>query len=113
MGGSNGVGPEPTANACHSDGFGTGLRALLSHDDGKSFDFNTDYMVLAAGDDDNNPLLGRVGCACGYGATIQLSDGTLGTPYCYTNVTWAQECHAKGGGCFPTNLGYIRWNPPP
>jgi hypothetical protein len=106
----NGPGPRSADNACRSDGFGTGLRGLLSYDDGKTFDFGKDYMVLAAGDDDNNPLLHTTGCACGYGATIQFADGTLGTPYCYSNTTLAKECAAsQASSCFVTVGG---WAPP-
>ena len=60
-------------------------------------------MVLAAGDDDDNPILHTTGCACGYGATIQFADGTLGTPYCYSNTTLAKQCVAdKAPACFVT-----------
>ena len=76
----NGVGPNPAASACQSDGYGTGLRGLLSYDDGNTMDFSRDYMVLSASDDDSNLLLSHEGCACGYGATLQLSNGVLVTP---------------------------------
>jgi hypothetical protein len=49
------------SNACHggnlTDGYGTGLRGLLSYDDGASWDFESDYMVLKAQDDNCNPAI--------------------------------------------------------
>ena len=65
----NGLGPDHNkawgsgngSNACHdgnlTDGYGTGLRALLSYDDGATWDFDSDYMVLSAQDDEHNPVM--------------------------------------------------------
>ena len=93
------------SNACHggnlTDGYGTGLRGLLSYDDGASWDFESDYLVISAQDDEHNKVmdgdhipdptapggpkaLWAMGCSCGYGSTVQLSDGSLVTPYAVT-----------------------------
>ena len=105
----NGVGPQPTAIACggngQGDGFGTGLRALVSTDnEGSGYNFSHDLLVLSAQDDNNNPFIsGKTaqGCMCGYGGTVQLADGTLLTPYCYTNVTTEMSL-----------IGLVRWTLP-
>eukprot|EP01052_Picozoa_sp_SAG31_P016136 SAG31_NODE_1058_length_10121_cov_14.446617_7_plen_569_part_00 len=106
----NGVGPQPSALACGGDatgdGYGTGLRALVSMDDeGAAFNFSRDYLVLSAQDDNVNPFIsGKTaqGCMCGFGGTIQLADSTLLTPYCYTNVTTEMSL-----------IGLVRWALPP
>jgi hypothetical protein len=105
----NGVGPEPSANACggngEGDGYGTGLRALLSTDAAAAWQFDRDYMILSAQDDNNNPFVsGKTaqGCMCGYGGSIQLADGSLLTAYCYTNVTTETSL-----------IGLLRWRVPP
>ena len=105
----NGVGPQPSANACggnaEGDGYGTGLRGLLSTDGGASWQFERDYMVLSAQDDNHNPFIsGKTaqGCMCGYGGSIQVADGSLLTAYCYTNVTTESSL-----------IGLVRWRVPP
>ena len=104
----NGVGPHPSAIACggngQGDGYGTGLRALVSTDEGASFDFTRDYLILSAQDDNINPFIsGKTaqGCMCGYGGSIQLGDGSLLTPYCYTNVSTEMSL-----------IGVVRWRLP-
>ena len=104
----NGVGPHPSAIACggngQGDGYGTGLRALVSTDEGASFDFSRDYLILSAQDDNANPFIsGKTaqGCMCGYGGSIQLGDGSLLTPYCYTNVSTEMSL-----------IGVVRWRLP-
>ena len=104
----NCVGPHPTSVACggnaQGDGYGTGLRALVSTDEGASFNFSRDYLVLSAQDDNNNPFIsGKTaqGCMCGYGGSIQVADGSLLTPYCYTNVTTEMSW-----------VGVVRWRLP-
>ena len=58
------------------DGYGGGTRALLSYDDGDTFDPAHDYIVLSAQNDSLSAFC-RSGCGChnGYGNTIQLPNG--------------------------------------
>ena len=73
------------SNLIDDDGFGTGSRGLLSYDDGYTFDFNSDYIVIKAQDDASPlavssgcaPSAGGCGCGVGYGNTLQLHDGSL------------------------------------
>ena len=54
-----------------------GLRAILSYDDGKTWDFGRDQIIL----DDNTPSGWTSGG--GFGNTIQLPDGSLISAYSY------------------------------
>jgi hypothetical protein len=54
-----------------------GLRAVFSNDDGQTWDFDSDHLIL----DDSTPL-GRA-FGGGFGNTIQLSDGSLISDYSY------------------------------
>ncbi len=73
------------SNIIDDDGFGTGVRALISHDDGLTFDFSRDYFVLLAKSDD----------------------------FCSTPVPWKGEvielcCAPAKGGCgCNTGFGYL------
>lgn len=86
------------------DGYGTGSRGLLSYDDGSTFDFDHDYLVIFSQSDDfcNPPVPwkgksieqccapAKGGCACdvGYGNTLQLnSSGDVLTATSYYNAS--------------------------
>lgn len=61
------------SNLIDDDGYGTGSRGLLSGDDGLSWDFDSDYIIIKAQDDGSvqavssgcAPSTG--GCGCGVG----------------------------------------------
>ena len=59
--------------ACHNgnltDGYGTGMRALVSDTDGANWDFDRDYMVLSAQDDTVNPVINGKTTPNGPGST--------------------------------------------
>jgi hypothetical protein len=73
------------SNLIDDDGYGTGSRGLLSSDDGDSWDFGADYIVIKAQDESTPaavksgcaPSAGGCGCGVGYGNTLQLEDGRL------------------------------------
>jgi len=73
------------SNLIDDDGFGTGSRGLLSYDEGFTWDFTKDYIVIKAQDESSAqarssgcaPSAGGCGCGVGYGNTLQLEDGRL------------------------------------
>ena len=98
------------SNFVHSDGFGAGMRAVISYDDGRTFDMGSDYIVLSGGDDFYWPCANGCGCASGsYAGTLELQDGSLLTVYGYqNNVPGAQfyELNQTAG------IGALRWRLP-
>lgn len=64
-----------TVRSNSTDGSPLGLRAIVSYDDGETWDFTRDRLVL---DSENQGASGG-----GFGNTIQLDDGTLITCYSY------------------------------
>lgn len=73
-----------------------GLRALISEDDGKTWNFERDLIIL----DENTPLGWRQGG--GFGTTLQLPDGSLISCYSFHNET-------SGQAVYQTEV--VRWNP--
>lgn len=71
-----------------------GLRALISHNDGQTWNFDNDLVIL----DENTPKGWRQGG--GFGNTIQLSDGSLISCYSYHN-------ESKGRAKYQTEV--VRW----
>ena len=76
----------------HSVGHGLGLRAILSDDDGKTWDFQSDRMVIS---DVNHDSSGG-----GFGNTVQLPDESLVSVYSY---------RGKDG---KTHIESVRWKLP-
>ena len=72
-----------------------GLRALVSNDDGKTWNFEKDLIIL----DENTPLGWRQGG--GFGTTLQLPDGSLISCYSFHN-------EATGQAVYQTEI--VRWN---
>jgi photosystem II stability/assembly factor-like uncharacterized protein len=64
-----------TVRSNSTDGHGLGLRAIFSNDDGRTWDFNHDRIVIS---DVNHGASGG-----GFGNTIQLPDGALVSTYSY------------------------------
>jgi len=64
-----------TVRSSSTDGHPLGLRVTISHDDGQTWDFDNDRLVL---EQKNHGDSGG-----GFGNTIQLDDGTLVTVYSY------------------------------
>ena len=64
-----------TVRSNSTDGYGLGLRAVISRDDGDTWDFEHDRLVISH---KNEGASGG-----GYGNTIQLSDGNLVSVYSY------------------------------
>lgn len=64
-----------TVRSNPTDGYPPGLRAIISPDDGESWDFEHDRIVIS----DRN----RGASGGGFGNTIQLDDGTLISVYSY------------------------------
>ena len=64
-----------TVRSGSTDGYGLGLRAILSHDDGDTWDFRHDRLVIS---DTNTGASGG-----GFGNTVQLPDGSLVSVYSY------------------------------
>lgn len=111
------------SNVIDDDGYGTGTRGLISYDDGSTFDFASDYLVIFSQSDDfcTPPVPwhdkeielccapSKGGCACnvGYGNTIQLSgSGDLLTATSYYNASAAAHI---GRFC----VDVTRWRLPP
>ena len=89
------------------DGYGGGTRALVSYDDGDSFDAAHDYIVLSAQNDSLNAFcLTGCGCRDGYGNTIQLPNGTLVSVYCHDGPAEATPAHRNAV------VGIVRWSLP-
>ena len=85
------------------DGWGTGVRASLSRDDGGSYDLSHDTIVLAAQDDDWAPCKFGSGCGGAWGNTIEMADGTLITVYTLSVGNVAPENPGL------QRLGVLRW----
>ncbi|MCD4726896.1 MAG: exo-alpha-sialidase [Pirellulales bacterium] len=75
-----------------------GLRALVSYDDGRTWDFDGDHLIL----DENTPSGWAQGG--GFGNTIQLADGSLISCYSYHDA-------AHGQGNYQVEV--VRWSLPP
>jgi hypothetical protein len=82
-----------TVRSNSSDGHGLGLRAIISPDDGKTWDFEHDRLVIS---DINHGSSGG-----GFGNTIQLPDGGLVSVYSYR------------GTDNKTHIEAVRWQCPP
>ena len=87
--------------AVQNDGYGTGVRASISHDDGASFDLTRDYIVVSGQDDDWSPCRYGSGCGGAWGNTIVMGDQTLLTVYSYA-----------GPGGDDQRVGILRWSIP-
>ncbi len=75
-----------------------GLRAVFSNDDGQTWDFDSDHLIL----DDSTPL-GRA-FGGGFGNTIQLSDGSLISAYSYPA--------SRAAGIADIKTEVVRWSLP-
>jgi hypothetical protein len=75
-----------TVRSNSTDGYPLGLRALVSPDDGESWDFEHDRIAIA--DRNTGPSGG------GFGNTIQLRDGTLVSVYSYRGEDRATHVEA-------------------
>jgi hypothetical protein len=99
------------SNFVDDDGYGAGMRAVISYDDARTFDMSSDYIVLSGGDDFYWPCANGCFCASGsYAGTLQLHDRSLLTVYGYSNnVPGAQfyELNQTSG------IGALRWMLPP
>ena len=81
-----------TVRSNSSDGHPLGLRALISPDDGETWDFAHDRIVIS---DRNHGTSGG-----GFGNTIQLADGTL------------VSCYSFRGDDDNTHVEAVRWTLP-
>ena len=81
-----------TVRSNPTDAHPLGMRAILSGDDGETWDFTTDRMVIS--------YVNHGSSGGSYGNTIQLDDGTLVSTYSY---------RGKGG---KTHVEAIRWKLP-
>ena len=81
-----------TVRSNSTDGYPLGLRAIVSYDDGETWDFTRDRLVL---DYKNQGASGG-----GFGNTIQLDDGTLIT------------CYSFRGTDGTTHVEALRWRLP-
>jgi len=81
-----------TVRSNSTDGYPLGLRAIISPDDGASWDFEHDRIVIG---DRNHGASGG-----GFGNTIQLEDGTLVSVYSFR------------GEDDQTHVEAVRWTPP-
>jgi hypothetical protein len=81
-----------TVRSNASDGHPLGLRAIVSPDDGQTWDFEHDRLVLS--DRNHGPSGG------GFGNSIQLADGTL------------VSCYSYRGPDDKTHIESVRWNLP-
>ena len=81
-----------TVRSNSTDGHGLGLRAIISSDDGESWDFTHDRIVISGR---NHGASGG-----GFGNTIQIGDGTLLSVYSYR------------GEDNKTHIEVVRWELP-
>lgn len=82
-----------TVRSNTTDGQPLGLRAIISRDDGETFDFTSDRIVIS---DKNHGASGG-----GFGNTIQLKDNTL------------VSCYSYRGQDNKTHVEAVRWTLPP
>jgi hypothetical protein len=75
-----------------------GLRAVFSHNDGATWDFDNDHLII----DQNTPASFASGG--GFGGTIQLLDGSLLSTYSY---------HDNVSGSLNYQTEVVRWSLPP
>ena len=78
-----------TVRSSSTDGHALGLRAIISHDDGETWNFQTDRLVI----DDKN--VGPSGG--GFGNTVQNPDGSL------------VSCYSYRGSDNKTHIEAVRW----
>lgn len=71
-----------------------GMRAILSHDDGKTWDLDHDILILEG----RTPW--GMASGGGFGNTLETDDGTLVTAYIYHDA------------CTQTHLEVVRWRLP-
>ena len=81
-----------TVRSNSTDEHALGLRALISDDDGESWDFDHDRLII---DDINQGASGG-----GYGNTVQLKDGGL------------VSCYSYRGSDGQTHVEAVRWRLP-
>ena len=81
-----------TVRSNTSDGHALGLRAIISYDDGDTWDFHHDRLVIDAQN------IGASGG--GFGNTVQLDDGTL------------VSCYSYRGDDGATHVETVRWRLP-
>ena len=81
-----------TVRSNSTDGYALGLRAIISNDDGKSWDFRQDRLVLSS--------VNHGASGGGFGNTVQIKNGTLVSCYSY---------RGKEG---MTHVETIRWSLP-
>ncbi len=81
-----------TVRSSSTDGHALGLRAIISHDDGETWDFQTDRLVI---DDENVGASGG-----GFGNTVQNADGSL------------VSCYSYRGRDNKTHIEAVRWTLP-
>ena len=81
-----------TVRSNSTDGHALGLRAITSYDDGETWDFMRDRMVIDA---QNHGASGG-----GFGNTIQLDDDTL------------MSCYSYRGRDGKTHVEAVRWRLP-
>ena len=82
-----------TVRSSSTDGYALGLRAIVSHDDGESWDFERDRLVIS--------YVNEGASGGGYGNTIQLDDGALLSVYSFRGNDGA------------THVEAVRWKLPP
>ena len=99
------------AAACQNDGYGSGLRALVSDNPG-TWDFRSDVIILKAQNDSFDLYSSGCGCCCGYGTTIQLADGSLVTPYVFSSILNMSASPNFGQGMSSYGLEVVRWRLP-
>lgn len=75
-----------TVRSNSSDGHTLGLRAILSYDDGETWNFRRDRLVI---DSQNISASGG-----GFGNTVELDDGTLVSCYSYRGEDGATHVEA-------------------
>jgi hypothetical protein len=71
-----------------------GIQAIVNHDDGRTWDFEHDWLIV-----ESRTPKGKLSGG-GYGNTVQLQDGTLITAYSYR------------GEDDKTHLEVVRWRLP-
>ena len=81
-----------TVRSNSTDGHPLGLRGIVSHDDGETWDFTRDRMILS--------LLNHGYSGGGFGNTVQNDDGTL------------VSCYSYRGKDEKTHIEAVRWRLP-
>ena len=88
------------------------LNEAAEQDDGHTWDFASDRIVINAQARDNPPAESYQGCNCGYGNTVQTADGALVSVYTYPVTESSSKPGLVGDSVGDPTVEVVRWRLP-